>query len=289
MSESPYNDLPSKEFLEQLDKGELFVFQGERFTIPGDLPNHLQGHSGRLFEVSADKLVSVAQHLSNDHEKSGQTISRAYKLICEAEVFSRNLTHWNDKAQRHHIAKSIHEIVSENEITSGKDLGKVPRLKLLSAFLKATERPSNPTDAGKIFNRWIHESLRLKDYSREIPWNPSCENYDEQLSHKLYEKGWIRWISIHDNGHLVIPEASKEPHTRPRRKLREGEHITRPWWGTKTTWWPSPTKEQTKAFRQEFLCDRDKHFRSSYAAGRCLEKFARWLQIEEAIVDKFRR
>jgi hypothetical protein len=287
MPESPYSDISTEDFMEGLNKGELFVFQGERFTIPGDLPNHLQGHSGRLFEVSADKLVSVAQHLSNDHEKSGQTISRAYKLICEAEVFSRNLTHWNEKAQRHHVAKSIHEIVSEHVITSGKESGKVPRLILLSAFLKATGRASHQAEAGGIFNRWIHESLRHRDYSHVVPWNPSSKNFDSKLYETLSDKGWIRWISIHDSGFLVIPANNDKPHTQPRRKLREGEHETRPWWGTKTTWWPSPTKAQTKAFRQEYLCDREKNFKSTYTAGRCLEKFARWLQIEDAIAEQF--
>lgn len=286
MNETPYSDISSKEFMERINSGGLFVFKGERYTVPKHLPKQLKGHTGKFFEVSSDKILSVAQHLSKDNEPLSQTITKAYQLICEAEVFSRNLRHWNEKTLRNHMPKSIYELVSEHEITSKKDHGKVLRLHLISSFLKANGRESNKTAAGRIFNRWILETLRLQDFKEVVPWKPGSKNWDPEISTKLCNKGWIRWVSLNDNDYLVVPDNHSKPLTQPRRKPHEGDHETRPWWGTKTTWWPSPSKEVTKSFRKKYLCDRDKHFRNAYLAGQCLEKFARWLQVEDAIVDQ---
>lgn len=287
MLESRPPRLTSAEFIDRLNSDAEFVFKGERFTIPANLPDSLMRHDGRLFEVSAEKLISVAQHIARGQEASGETISRAYQLICEAEVFSRNLSHWNGKADRHHVAKSIHEIVTTHTIKSGKNKGRVPRLDLIAAFLKSNNRESNRTFAGKIFNEWIRETLRHRSFEAVVPHLPMTDS-EAQLYIRMQEKGWIRWLSLHGNGHLVVPSRTEKPKTRSRKKLSKGQHETQPWWGTKTTWWPNPSKGEIKAFRQQYLCNRDQYFQDTSTAGRALEKFARWLQIKDAIAEQFR-
>jgi len=131
-----------------------------RLQVPGNLARAHSGLTGGLFEASPTELLDIAKHLDHEGEATGKTIERAYSLICEAHVFSRNLKHWNEKSKRDHVSQSIHDLAEAHTIKESPDKGKVPRVPLLQAFLGEKKLPSNKTDAGKIFNRWVKETLR---------------------------------------------------------------------------------------------------------------------------------
>jgi len=262
--------------------GEHPIFSGEEASGPIIDPKRYTIHSGQFFEVEPEQLIDVAKHMAQDGDSIQKTIEKAYTLICEAHLVSRNICHWNEKTRRGHVSERLHSIVTELEIKKGKDKGKVARAAVLKAFIESRGMKSNETNDGKLFNKWMKESLRMKDYCNALPWNPSREDFDDGLYKTLIEKGWIRWMNIGSSGYLILPERTQKPRTKSRKKAREGDHITRPWWETKTVWWPDPTKDEVKELRAEYLVDNAKHFRSSYSAKQALEKFERWLDITDA-------
>lgn len=285
---SPFADLSPDEqraMLARSSSGEYPIFEGEEAGGP-QVANRHKVHSGQYFEAEPEQLIEVAKSIASDGEGAQKTIERAYALICEAHLVSRNIRHWNEKTRRNHVKKSIHEIVEQCVVREGLDEGKVPRAKVLSAFLKSKGRSSNETDDRKLFNRWIHQTLRMDSYKNEIPWNPVRDDFDQALSKILQEKGWIRWFNLGSSGYLLLPEESEMPLTKSRRKLRDGEHVTRPWWETKNVWWPSPTKAEVKRFKDEYLSDKGKNFRSEYAAKKALERFDRWLEVEKSFSER---
>ncbi|MDB4485764.1 hypothetical protein N9027_01005 [bacterium] len=290
MNKSPFTELSpdqQRDLMDRLHNGDEFIFEGEGYTVPGSLANEHMSLASGLFEVTPKELVNVAKHLAQVENTPGRAIEKAYSLICEAHVFSRNLKHWNDKSRRGHVSKELHDCVEPHVIKEGKDRGRVPRLAVLQSFLKSQNKPSNKTDTGKTFNRWVKETLREKSFDEVMPWNPSRSDYDQKLNTSLNDKGWIRWIYIGSNGHLVLPTESEKPVTQPRTKIKEGDHVTRPWWNTKKTWWPNPTSEEQKKFKAEFLCGKNKLFHSDYSAKRCLRSFSKWLAIQSKIDEEF--
>jgi|14_taG_2_1085336.scaffolds.fasta_scaffold32205_1 hypothetical protein len=290
MSQNPYSHLSEEQqraLFKKCSDGEQFIFTGEEITVPGSLARAYKGMTGRLFEVTPSELLDVAKRLDRPGDKPGKTIERAYSLICEAHVFSRNLKHWNDKSKRDHASQSIHDLTEDHVLDEGAFKGKVPRIPLLQAFLKERKLPSNKTDAGKIFNRWVKETLREKDFTDTIPWNPFRADYEQNLYETLHQNGWIRWVSIEGGTFLVSPEKTDKPSHRSRTKPKEGDHETRPWWPTKTTWWPNPTATKQKDFKAKYLCDNFRNFHSAHHAKKCLTSFENWLKLQERIEEKF--
>jgi len=283
---SPFSDLSGEEWralLARSSSGEHPIFSGEEASGPRINTVRHAIHSGQFFEVEAEQLIDVAKHLAREGEAAQKTIEKAYTLVCEAHLVSRNIKHWNEKTRRGYVSERIHSIITEIEIKDGKDRGKVPRLAAIKALLESRGKSSNDKDAGRLFRLWIKESIRMRTYEEVIPWNPVREDFDEALNKTLLRKGWIRWFNIGSSDHLILPEKTTKPSHKARKKIRKGEHVTRPWWGTKTVWWPAPTKDEVKEFKEEYLTDRFKHFICAYAAKRALEKFDRWLDIMDAL------
>jgi len=272
---------------ESCSNGEQFIFTGERITVPGSLASAHMGIAGGLFEVSPADLLDIAKHLDWMGDWPGKAIERAYSLICEAHVFSRNLKHRNDKSKRNHVSQAIHDLVESHVVTEGTNQRKVPRIPLLQAFLDEKKLPSNKTDAGKIFNRWVKEALRKKAFNETVPWNSGRGDFDQTLSETLNKNGWVRWVEVGGGDFLVLPDETERPSHKPRTKPKEGDHETRPWWTTKTTWWPNPTTAEQKDFKAQFLCGKQQNFHSASVAKRCLALFENWLQVKEGIQEKF--
>ena len=291
MNKSPFTELSpdqQRDLMDRLHNGDEFVFAGEEYTVPGRLANEHMGLASGLFEVNPEELISVAKHLAQEGDEMSRTIERAYSLICEAHVFSRNLKHWNDKSRRGHVSQALHDCVEPHVIKDGEDRGKVPRMAVIQSFLKSKNKASNKTDAGKIFNRWVKETLRKKSFHEVMPWNPSLSNFDQKLYSSLCEKGWIRWVAVRGGNHFILPSETEQPETKPRTKAKEGDHVTRPWWNTKKTWWPNPSSEEQKKFKSEFLCSKNKLFHSDYSAKRCLRRFDEWLMVQTKIDEESR-
>ena len=263
--------------------GEHPIFSGETARgVQIDTRRHTI-HSGQFFEVEPEQLIDVAKHMTQNGDAAEKIIEKAYALICEAHLTSRNIKHWNEKARRGHVSERIDKVVAEYEITKGNDIGKVPRLAVIQALLSQRGVSSDKTNAGKAFSSWIKESIRKNTYSNAIPWNPARADFDAELHKTLLKKGWIRWLNIGNTGHLIIPEASEPPNHKSRRKLKEGEHVTRPWWGTKNVWWPAATQEEVREFKAKYFVDKFKNFISAYTAKQVLVKFDRWLNFVDAV------
>ena len=113
------------------------------------------------------------------------------------------------------------------------------------------------------------------------------ENFDQSLGETLHKNGWIRWVSVGSGNYLVVPNETERPTHKPRAKPKEGDHETRPWWTTKTTWWPNPTTLELKDFKEQYLCDKQKNFHSAYTAKRCRELFEKWLGVQSRIEETF--
>lgn len=111
------------------------------------------------------------------------------------------------------------------------------------------------------------------------------EGFDEALNKTLLDKGWIQWLRIGNASYLILPECTTKPITKPRKKINKGDHVTRPWWGTKNVWWPNPSKKHVKEFKDEDLTDNFKHFKNAHMAKQGLLKFDRWLDI----MDEYKR
>jgi|GEM_PF-1898031 len=282
---NPFEHLTTEEqraLIARSSSGEHPVFAGEEAGGPITSDRH-QVHAGRYFEVEPEQLLEVAKHIAASGEAAEKTVQRAYALICEAHLVSRNIRHWNEKARRGHVSDAIHSLVEEHLLRKGNDAGKVVRADLLGAFVKQRGGASNERDVRRIFNRWVTESLRLRSFLEEIPWNPSAPDFDGGLSKTLCEKGWIRWLHIGSSGFLILPEQTEKPLTSPRRKRKSGEHETAPWWGTKTVWWPAPSAKEIAEFKAEYLVDKQKHFRSAHAAKKALTKLKTWLDLQDEI------
>lgn len=111
------------------------------------------------------------------------------------------------------------------------------------------------------------DKLRRKAYLDTIPWDRARFDFDQKLCETLHEKGWIQRDEIGGSGNLLLPERKEAPETKPRRKLRAGEHITRPWWETKNVWWPNPSKAEVDEVMSEYFSHNGKYFRSAYSAN----------------------
>ena len=181
----PFDDLSPEEWrvmVARSTSGEAPVFAGEEASGIHTSDRHIV-HSGQFFEVEPEQLIEVAKHLAAKGEAVQETVERAYALICEAHLASRNIRHWNEQSRRQWVSKRIDELVEEKMIQTGDHKGKVPRLDLLLAFLSAKSGSSNKTDSGKLFNLWIREHLREEAFDELIPWNPNRADFDKAVSY----------------------------------------------------------------------------------------------------------
>lgn len=265
--------------------GEHPIFAGEEAGVIQSDNRHMVLH-GQFFEVEPEQLLDVAKHLASSGDSPSKVIEKAYALICEAHLTTRNIRHWNEKTRRNHVKKDIYEIVEGLVIREGPDKGKVSRAQVVSAFLVSKGLRTNETDDRKLFNKWMNDDLRLRSYKSVIPWNPTAKDFDQNLNETLHAKGWIRWFQDGSTGYLLLPEETEEPHTKSRRKLRDGEHVTRPWWETKNVWWPSPSQKEISELKRRYFVDKGKHFRTDYVATKALEKFDQWLDLQKKIESR---
>lgn len=148
-----------REMIARSSSGEQPIFTGEEASCPQVDLNRHSIHKGQCFEVNPEQL----KHLAKDGESTKKTIERAYGLICEAHLTTRNIKHWNYKVRRGHVSERLHNIVEEHAITTKTNKGKEPRLDVVKALLESRGVSSNDTQAGKLFNTWVRESLRKED------------------------------------------------------------------------------------------------------------------------------
>ena len=76
--------------------GEHPIFSGETASgVQIDTRRHTI-HSGQFFEVEPEQLIDVAKHMTQNGDSAEKIIEKAYALICEAHLTSRNIKHWNE-------------------------------------------------------------------------------------------------------------------------------------------------------------------------------------------------
>lgn len=230
------------------------------------------------FEVSPEQLIDVAKHIAARDEDHRDTIRRAYGLICEAHLASRNLKHWNEKVRRDHFSETVSSLVDSHPV---EDNGTLRRKDLVHKFLHAWGKNLNSTDADKLWNKWFVDTLRLRSFRATIPHDPRCEDFDHALHGTLVEHGWLRQLHLPKGSPLILPEATK-PSTPAPRNAKEGDHETRPWWETGDTWWPVPSKAEIDEEKRRYLNNRFSHFLSPRHAKEALDRFGKWLEIERA-------
>lgn len=249
-------------------KNRREIFAGEEANVPiAGIPFL----DTTYIEVSPEDLVIVATSLlavSGGSEK--KAIEKAYTLITEAHLFSRNVVLWNENVRRHHADEMIAVAMAE--------VGNLHRTNLLVSVLKKIECPTtNSTDAERLFNRWVKEELRHEDFMSFGPF----ETTDSKLS-ATFNSLW-----------QMLP-LRKSPSTKAPRVLRKGEHETAPWWTTDDVWWPDPSKQLMET-RNDQIYQRDPSnpqsrtiwFRCPENAASLLSRFVRWIKNGHAGNTKF--
>lgn len=281
MSELPYKHLSlddQRKLKDDSQAGTKPIFEGEEASpVFKDARHALLGTT--YFDVSPEQLIDVAKHIAINETNHRDAVQRAYSIICEAHVVSRNIGHWNEKVRNNHTSKLIHELVENAELNKREQ---PLRKRLLSAFYEALESPKNEDDASKEFNRWMRSKARLADYKSTIPYNPHHENYDHDLYVKLNSDGWILWHNMGSNGFLIVPEATQPKHDPPRKKEKR-DHITQTYWGTTDVWWPEATGDMVDVEKDKYLNKGRTAFLSKYCAEKALEKFQKWLELDASI------
>ena len=261
---------------EEAEPAKTFRFSGEE-TSPVFGDSRHAGMDTTHFEVSPAELIDVAKHLWRDGMDHQEVIKRAYQIICEAHLTSGNIRRWNEKVKRHHIPEPIFNLV---ERSVKNDRGQPLRQRLLVAFMKSLGMGGDPSNASKRFNEWIRESEREEDYLSTVPWNRADPDFDQPLSERLSENGWIQWYVDGRTGHLITPPRNT-PAKPLRRKPAAGEHVTTPYWETTDVWWPDPDKEIIERRKSEYLSAGRDVFLSPYTAQKVLVDFGAWLELDE--------
>lgn len=255
-----------------------FKFSGEKAEpVSADVRHSAMDTT--YLEVSPEQLIDVARHLAGKGLDHQEAVTRAYAIICEAHLVSRNIQLWNEKVRRHHSAEHIFSLVNA---APTNEQGQPLRVPLLVEFFKARGQGSNATNASKRFNEWFRHSTRLNDYLATVPWNREANNFDPELHKQLLKTGWITWFQIGSSGYLLLPSQTLPAKKAPR-KPEEGEHMTRPFWVTNDVWWPQANPKEVERRKSEYLNQARDAFSSPHMATRALEKFERWLDLEEAI------
>lgn len=237
-------------------------------------------HCGRdttYLEVSPEELIDVAKHLAGPGIGHRESVERAYRLICEAHLISGNIQLWNEKARRHHSSEAIFNLVDQAQ---KNQRGQPLRQGLLVAFFESLGLGRDATNAAKRFNEWLRQATRLKDYLASVPWNPQMENYDNDIHKQLVKNQWIKWFRIGSAGYIILPSRT-QPAKKAPRKLKEGEHVTTPFWSTSDVWWPEADEEEVEHRKSEYLSKSRDAFLSDHHARKALEKFGRWLDLEQ--------
>lgn len=255
---APPSEMSGEEYCEALkrvESGDCTIFAEEGAATPYRNVRKMIG--SMYFEVTPEELITVASQLMGEGVRVSDAVERAYALITESHLFSRNLRHWNNKVRRDFVSETVHVLVEE---VSGQNDGQVPRKEILPLLLDRLGKPTNEEDASKLFNRWIKHRVRAREF-REL--SPSAERILGDSS-KL-DRAWLR-----------LPTATKPSKSSPRRRKKD-EHATAPWWTTEDVWWPEPEKASVEEEKNEYLNSNKSRFKHPYEAKRCLQRFADWI------------
>lgn len=286
---SPYRDLSYEEFAklsDQSSSGKNPIFVGELLKSLS-LPNTPKGHrihEGRYFEVSPEELIDVAKHVSEPSEPPEKTIERAYAIICEANLVARKIKHWNEGQSRQWRSAKLETLLKKYAVVGEGEDQLIPKGLLLKEFLNEFRLRNLSEDKSvRLFNEFIKDTVRTKDFVE----NAFLLRKDElDLHNRMFEKGWFQTITIDSVTHFLPPKSTKKPTGKTRKELREGEHITRPYWETTKVWWPAADKEAVKELKDRWLTSKHSHFADTFAAGMALEEFDQWLDIQDAVASE---
>lgn len=298
LPKSPYPGKPgidSKEVYEACSNGELEIFSGEKPT-PASLPDRLSVIPGRNFSVDPETLIDVAKHIADPITPSQRIVEKAYEIICEAHLLSRNLAHWNEKAENHHLDPAIKKITDAHAKEIEKGIFHCPRKAVLVAFEKHLGNEVSESTASENFNEWIRESTRTDEFLEAIHYNHHDSQHDRHLFNMLITSGWIECLSMGSRVEYypprpispAIPLIESPPTLRSdfRSKATVLCLETEPYWNSEDRWWPNPDKETLEAKKREILTANGQFFLSPFIAARTLEKYAFW---REAWAERKRR
>lgn len=267
-----------RDLIERSTTGEHQIFAGETATGPGG-PNRHTIHSGQYFEASPQEIIDVAKHIAQPGESSEKTIKRAYELICESHLVSRNIAHWNAKARRGHVSLGIADLVMSTLEEGSDDLLPVNRKALLVAFEEMRGESVSASTASDRFNEWLRDIVRKDDFLIAIGYNHRGGSSDQDRIKMLNANGWIDEVNISGDVHISVPAA-----TEPAKEIKhEGacSHPTEPYWNTTDTWWPEADPERIEHLRKRIFDSTGANFITAYQAKQELQRYHRWRDVQK--------
>ena len=280
MSNKPYSHLSTEDYMALSLSAEYDgepVFEGEEMYPVSSDGRHALVNT-KYLEVSPDQLIDVAKSIDTKKMSYQDVIKKAYALICEAHLISKNLRHWNELVSRNHHSKLINDLVENSQ----KNDEKQPlRLALLVDFFKAIQSPKSEDSASREFNKWFAYEAKLEDYTATFPYKPNPRNHDIDQYKKRIENGWIRWHTLERERIYIVPEANK-PKKDKKTTLKPNQHVTEPYWTTKDAWWPEATKKVIENLKKRNYLNNGKDaFLDNDAAALALTKFHQWIKLEQ--------
>lgn len=291
LPEDPYPGKPgldSKQIFEACMKGEIDIFNGEKPTTT-DIPDRLTLIPGKYLNVAPETLIDVAKHIADPSSSVKKTVAKAYEIICEAHLLSRNLSHWNEKAANHHLDPRFKKIAEDNSEEDANGLIRCSRKKVLVAFEKTLGNDVSETTASENFSEWIRESVRTEEFLDAIHFDHHDPEHDPHLFNMLIKSGWLERLKIGTAGYYLPPIP-----TSPTKRLNSHQPTfrsnlekkasvisleTEPYWSSEDRWWPNPSNETLRAKRQEFLNATGQYFLSPFIAAGALERYSGWLEV----------
>lgn len=270
---SPFRHLSEEEshqLFEDCHAGKTDIFCGEEPSVP-NCPDRHQLVGTRYLSATPEELLEVAKNLGDTKAPAKELIEKAYQLICEAHLVSRNIEHWNTKVNRHHLSEKIHNLVyGLKDIDNTTD--KVPRKSLLVAYENMRGHTVSEKTATERFNQWLKDEIRLDNFLSTIGYSNHSSNHDPDLLKTLYDNGWIEQVHMSRGVHIIVPKKTK-PAGKPKRKVQINSHITAPYWTTTDAWWPEADPEILKQRREKLLCDKEANFKSAFQIANELEQY----------------
>jgi hypothetical protein len=267
-----------RDLIERSTTGEHQVFAGEKASGPGG-PNRHTIHSGQYFEVSPQELIDVAKHIAHPGESSEKTIKRAYELICESHLVSRNIDHWNAKIRRGHVSTAIANLVMSTLEEGSDDLRPVNRKALLVAYEDMRGESVSAATASDRFNEWLRDLVRKDDFLSAIGYYHRSGDIDQKRIKTLYANGWIQEVNISGAVHIFVPMA-----TRPAKEIEHDgscSHPTESYWKTTDTWWPEADQEKIEYLRKQIFDPTGAHFITAYQAKQELQRYHQWREVQK--------
>ncbi|MDB4313976.1 hypothetical protein N9953_02220 [Akkermansiaceae bacterium] len=266
------------DLIERSTTGEHQIFAGEAASGPGGPTRHTI-HSGQYFEVSPQDLIDVAKHISQPGESSEKTIKRAYELICECHLVSRNIDHWNAKVRRGHVSPAIDELVMSTLEEDTDDLRPINRKALLVAFEKMLGESVSAATASERFNEWLRDIVRKDDFLSAIDYSHRDGKINQERIQMLYANGWIEEINISGDVHVLVPIA-----TRPTKVIEPDNsysHPTEPYWNTCDVWWPEADPDRIEYLRKQIFDSTGANFVTGYRAKQELQQYHKWRDVQK--------